>query len=391
MPTAVALHAVQTPAKVSLSSAAATAAPVCFVVLHGFLAHSGAMNTFVGMLRNALDAHNRVAMEAKDQTSRVLPFHITTLDARNHGLSPHTPTHTLDDLVTDLSHYLQHDLPATTSHVAALGPGRFTGPHHPRCPRVVGIGHSMGSMTWTRYLMDRQVPSSSSSAVDKGGAAAAEVVGLVSLDMPPVVRSHMSPELTSELIDIIERMKAVNMDAIHDLRSGQEEFLRSGMQDIRVRGLCTTNLALRPVHARDPAQRVAAWKCNLPVLEHSMRSKQLFFSDSYYKEERCAALAAAAAATGNRDGATSRHERTRQWSQGQYALQHPTVGTVPVLSVLGADSPIGGQEQYKQLWERYAADLRQHTLPQATHTVYFDKPRETIECIMDFLKEIHML
>nr|CCM16438.1 hypothetical protein, conserved [Leishmania guyanensis] len=393
------LHAVQTPSKVLLPGFAKKAPPVFFVVLHGFLAHSGAMNSFVLMLRNAIDEHNHAVLETNDQTSKTLPFHIITLDARNHGLSPHTATHNLENLVEDLSHYLENDFPRTVSRLSGawMSDGSDHGHDDVARPRVVAIGHSMGSITWTRYLMDRYLssfakgekgqglegPSIADPSPSKNVASAAqsslEVKGLVSLDLPPIVRSHKTAKLTNELIDIIEHMKAVNLDAISDLRSGQEEFYRCGIHDIRVRGLCTTNLRLQ-LDPSDPMRHVASWKCNVPVLEHSIRSGELFLPDSYYKR------------AADRNGLGGAHD-AHQEQQGRHrlALECPSVGTVPVLSVLGAASPVGGNPQYRQLWELYAVNLRQHSIPHAAHVVYFDKPHETVELVKDFLKEIHVV
>ncbi|GET89515.1 hypothetical protein, conserved [Leishmania tarentolae] len=395
---AVPLYAVQTPSKVLLPGFVRKAAPIFFVVMHGFLAHSGAMNSFVVMLRNAIDAHNRAVLESNDQTSAALPFHITALDARNHGLSPHTSTHSIENLVEDLSYYLAHDFPRTVSRVSEAWMSDGSNNH---CgggarPCVVAIGHSMGSITWTQYLMDRYFPSparnenvqgsespptaaaSPSNNVSCAPQSSLDVKGLVSLDLPPIVRSNRTAKLTNELIDIMEHMKAVNLSAISDLRSGQEEFYRCGMHDIRVRGLCTTNLALQP-DPNDPTRRVARWKCNVPVLEASIRSGQIFLPDSYYKP----------AAEGKGSGGAHASEEHKQ-NPHQLALEYPSVGMIPVLSVLGAASPVGGDPQYQQLWERYAIDLRQHSIPHATHTVYFDKPHETIELVTNFLKEIHV-
>lgn len=371
------LHAVQTPAKVLLPSFAPRAAPVFFVVLHGFLAHSGAMNSFVVMLRNALDAHNRAVLETNDTTSTLLPFHITTLDARNHGLSPHTPTHELNSLVDDLEHYLSHDLPATASSVCddlGLDPAALTSSSDsggPQRTRVVAIGHSMGSMTWTQYIMDRcATPSHAFPSSATATTPLVEVCGLVSMDMPPVTRARRSSSLVAELVGIIESMKKVDMKRVTDLRSAHDEFYRCGMQDIRTRGLCTTNLALTP-DPTNPARRVATWKCNVPVLEHSIRSGELFFTDAYLKKPLTAC------------GTAEQRERE--------VTSSPSVGTVPVLSILGGASPIGGADEYRELWERYAVRLEQHSIPGATHTVYYDKPRETIDLVKSFLKHLHML
>lgn len=379
------LNAVQTPAKVLLPSFAQRAAPVFFVVLHGFLAHSGAMNSFVTMLRNALDAHNHTILENNDTAAHVLPFHITTLDARNHGLSPHTPTHVLSSLVEDLEAYLHTDFPRTVQEVAE---DLHVGPLHvydtdaaktvaSQRVRVVAIGHSMGSMTWTEYLMKRW-----RAATLAAGAApphlpqgdALSIPGFVSMDMPPVTMSHMSVGLVEELVEIIEGMKKVELDRIFDLRSAHDEFFRCGMQDIRVRGLCTTNLALTPNPADPSGRRVARWKCNVPVLERSIRSGELFFTDAYSKKPLPS-------------GATPIDEEARR----NAILEPPSVGHTPVLSLLGEASPIGGEAQYQNLWERYAVNLEQRSIPGASHTVYYDKPRETIDLVKNFLARIQVL
>jgi pimeloyl-ACP methyl ester carboxylesterase len=381
---AVRLHAVQTPAKVLLPTFAQRAPPVFFVVLHGFLAHSGALNSFVTMLRNALDAHNHRILENNDTTSRVLPFHITTLDARNHGLSPHTPTHVLSSLVTDLESYLADNFPDTAREAAVhfevehpISPNHnaFDKVFPPPPIPVVAIGHSMGSMTWTQYLMNQFEKQSSTSIKTASSVTPSpvKVRGFVSMDMPPVTTSHMCVGLVEELVEIIDAMKRVEMSRISDLRSAHEEFFRCGMRDIRVRGLCTTNLALTsdPAH---PTRKVASWKCNVPVLERSIRSGELFFPDVYAKPPLPAGETRAAAA-----------------ARVEKSLTNPSVGSVPVLSLLGSASPIGKNPAYATLWERYAAKLEQHTIAGASHTVYYDKPRETIELVKTFLTRIQVL
>lgn len=379
---AVRLHAVQTPAKVLLPSFARCAPPVFFVVLHGFLAHSGAMNSFVTMLRNALDAHNHTVLVNNDATSCVLPFHISTLDARNHGLSPHTPTHELHSLAEDLEAYLAYDLPQTVHEVAAhLGVGQLhvydSGTEATTASqkiRVVGIGHSMGSMTWTHYLMNRSRSSSTSSPVTATDTLShLDVCGFVSMDMPPVTKSHMSANLVEELVEIIECMKKVDLHRICDLRSAHAEFFRCGMQDIRVRGLCTTNLAFTPDPTK-PTRKVASWKCNVPVLEQSIRAGDLFFPDAYLKPSLPS-------------GATPALAQRRR----EATLAPPSVGEVPVLSILGGASPIGGEGRYGEMWERYAVHLEQRTIPKASHTVYYDNPRETVNLVKHFLTRLRVL
>ncbi|KPI89050.1 hypothetical protein ABL78_1863 [Leptomonas seymouri] len=382
---AVRLHAVQTPSKVLLPTSAQRAAPVFFVVLHGFLAHSGAMNSHVVMLRNALDAQNHAILENNDTTSRVLPFHITTLDARNHGLSPHTPTHVLSDLVEDLSSYLMHQLPQVVQEVTDhFGVGQLCkhdveaegGVMLSQKRRVVAIGHSMGSMTWTQYLMDQYQRQASQSHNNVSAKATPQnpidVLGLVSIDMPPITQSRMSVDLVDELLEIIECMKKVDMHLISDLRSAHEEFFRCGMQDIRVRGLCTANVALTP-DPSNPTRKVASWKCNIPALERSIRTRELFLVDPYFKHPLPAGNAAE----------TMEQKRKE-------ILSCPSVGDVPVLSILGGVSPIGGDPAYGDLWERYASTLEQHTLPGASHTVYYDKPHETIALVNNFLARIRV-
>lgn len=338
---AVPLRVVHTAPRVAVPPRSSTPSPFLqFVALHGFLAHSGAMHTFLGMLRNRLDQYNSRCLDPQDRSGKhpgqAVRFDIAALDARNHGLSPHTPTHSLEDLVEDLDEYL-------SSHV-----------HQPTT--VVAVGHSMGSMTWSKYLMGRSASS---------GSATTElnIAAFISLDMPPVTASAMPGSLVQELLDIIEYMKKVHLDSITDIRSATEEFRRCGMTDIRTRGLCTTNILLSPPtpggSTTHQTSSVARWKCHVPVLEESLRTRALFFSDSYAKTSS--------------------------------AATPPSIQGVPVLSILGGCSPIGGNATLQQLWPRYASDVEQHILPAATHTVYYDRPRDVVDMVDAFLSRIGLL
>lgn len=382
------LHFIRALPKIPLSSstedpAFLSARKVRFLLLHGFLAHGGSLHSLVVNLRNRLDSYNRklhsLATTSTPPSGPVIDYQIISLDARNHGLSPHTSVHVLPDLVADLGNFL-----ATS------------GAKTPEAPvTTIGIGHSMGSGTLAYYLMKRQAAvrrgffegndcdESSRSGNKKtftnfgfGSVPLSpelfkeSIDAFVSLDMPPITGSEMSDKLRDELVGMMVEMEKVNLANIVDMRSAHEEFLRCGMTDMRIRGLCSTNLLLRreqpqrqdiPKESQAPCTAhphvIASWKCNLPVLKRSLAESALFFPAGF-------------------------EAHTDDFS---FPLE------VPVLSILGGASPIGGKARFQEVWPRFAVNLEQHVVPDATHTVFFDKPEETVDLILQFLERIGVL
>lgn len=176
--------------------------------------------------------------------------------------------------------------------------------------------------------------------------------------MPPITAAELSEELHEELSDSIAAMKRVDLTRIHDMRSAHEEFVRCKMDNARIRGLCSTNLLFqqqeRAAHGTSGGASVvtARWKCNLPVLEQCWATGALFLPN----------------------GITPRA---------------PLID-VPVLSVLGGESPIGQNAMYHGLWRRFARDLDEHVVPNATHTVYFDQPKATLQLVEAFLRHLEL-
>lgn len=125
------LRAFRTPSRASMSVLTALLAqntatrcpirPIQFVVLHGFLAHSGSLNTFLTMLRKRLDAHNETTVSENRASGTLLEYSIVSLDARNHGLSPHTDTHTLDIIADDLGTFLASDVSTISAEYGHRG------------------------------------------------------------------------------------------------------------------------------------------------------------------------------------------------------------------------------------------------------------------------------
>ncbi|EPY30886.1 abhydrolase domain-containing protein 11 [Strigomonas culicis] len=287
------------------------------LVLHGFLAHGIALNTFSNLLLQRLQQRAHHPPPGGQPAAAVKALSVCTVDARNHGLSPHTPTHTIHDLVADLAALLD----ATQGGAS---------------PAVLAVGHSMGAGTWTHLLATQ-------------AARRAAVVGLVALDMPPIPASQMSPVLLHSLRHTIDRMDRMRLDALTDMKSVEVECVRCGIFDRRMIGLCTTNIHLprRGGGGGTPA----TWKCNLPVLAQSLAGGELFLPESY-----------AAAA--------------------------PQL-EVPVLSVLGGKSPIGGDRRYHNRFPpfvRRPLRVEEVVVPHATHTVYFDKPDATVDAVVHFWK-----
>lgn len=190
---------------------------------------------------------------------------------------------------------------------------------------------------------------------------ATSIDAFVSLDMPPLTARQMSPILHAELAEMIAAMEGVDLSRISDFHSAHEEFVRCGMTDVRVRGLYSTNLIIERNNndisngMGSSGKAVAArWKCNLPALHRASDDYTLFLPDGF------------------RDNSS--------------AFSFPIARTTPVLSILGGDSPIGGQSEVQAMWPAFSQELKQHVVPGATHTVFYDKQTETADLVTHFLR-----
>ncbi|CAD2215095.1 Alpha/beta hydrolase family/Serine aminopeptidase, S33, putative [Angomonas deanei] len=313
--------------------------PLCFVLLHGFLAHSGTFHSFNQVWKKSLTGdHN--TNHNHPTNKEIHNVRILTVDARNHGLSPHTASHNQSLMTEDLTHFLsQQDL--------------YPNPNH---HTVVAVGHSMGSGTWTKFLLDEKEK------------VKPPIAAFLSMDMPPITGAELSPTLRGELGVFLDIMKHVKLERVTDYRSGQEAFELAIEQCLpsdqrqdkkalaRVKGFLSTNLRFTTDSEK---KRVARWKCHVPVLEKALKESQLFLDAAQYSKETC---------------------------QGGIA--------VPVLSLLGGDSPIGGQPQYRGRWPHFVKNandgnlVREVIIPNATHTIYFDQPEATVTAINTFLEDV---
>ncbi|ORC87516.1 abhydrolase domain-containing protein 11 [Trypanosoma theileri] len=289
--------------------------PIHFIFLHGFLSHGNSLLSLARRLQRGCTL--------EEQCRQVEAI---TVDCRNHGLSPHTSSHTLDELVADINMWMEEKGYLIAENTVP--------------PNILAVGHSMGSLAWTKFLMNQENDSRREGRVF--------VSGLVSLDMPPLTGSLFPSSIENELSEYMNLMKKVNLSSIRDMRSAQEEFSRCGIKDRRVRDFFTTNI--RIVRANGKVESPALWKCNIPVLEKALQRRSVFLSDTTIKN--------------------SAHCKIR----------------VPILSVLGGLSPIGGDTKYHGLWNKSAVNVKEYVLQNAGHNLYYDKLEETAQLIEDFVR-----
>nr|CCC91216.1 conserved hypothetical protein [Trypanosoma congolense IL3000] len=297
--------------------------PVHFVMVHGFLSHGGSLTSLARRLHKFC---------AADDTLQPVVFF--AVDCRNHGRSPHTKTHTLDDMVADLHKWLDHSV-----HVVPGVPaGSEGGP-----AKVIAIGHSMGSLVWTKYMMDRL----------NGNEHRVSVAALISLDMPPLTNALFPSPLRGLLWNYMELMKKVNLSAIRDMRTARAEFTRCGIHDKEVQGFFTTNLKID--RGGSAPQTETSWRCNLPVLTESLREGAIFMPEAL----------------------TSVTPRRKI--------------DVPVLSIMGGRSAISKCKHLGGLWSTCATTTEEFILPKAGHNICYDDLDGTASLIESFIKKLSLV
>lgn len=138
--------------------------------------------------------------------------HVFALDARNHGESPHAPTHTLSDMQADLGEWLA----ALNLHQAVL------------------IGHSMGGLTAAGFALHDS----------------SRLSGLIIVDIAPRV---YAPRHDAEF-------RSLKVDVSHlNNRSEVDREMARHLSDAMVRQFLQMNLERTDVGYR--------WKLNVPALE----------------------------------------------------------------------------------------------------------------------------
>lgn len=138
---------------------------------------------------------------------------VLAVDQRNHGNSPHTPTHTFADLREDVKHFFdQH-----------------------RLEKAYLLGHSMGGLAAMEFAF--HYPE--------------RLAGLIVEDIAP--RPYQS--VTG---DILQALCAADLSAV-TAREEVDAMLAHDIKSRRVRQFLLTNLVRREDHS-------FGWKVNLPVL-----------------------------------------------------------------------------------------------------------------------------
>lgn len=168
------------------------------VILHGFL---GSSDNWVSLVRNSFAPH----------------FTVYTIDARNHGESPHADEHSYKLMVADLLEFLDtHNI--AKAHI---------------------MGHSMGGKTAMFFACEHP------ERVDK----------LIVVDMMPGVYEHSN-------LPVVEAMEKLDFDAIKT-RKEADEFLQADMPNLGLRQFILKNIYW------ETKERLG-WRPNLPVLHEQI-------------------------------------------------------------------------------------------------------------------------
>jgi esterase len=178
------------------------------VILHGFL---GSSDNWVSFARK-LEEHHTV----------IIP------DLRNHGRSPHTTTHTYEDMAEDLNRLFE-----------ANGIGK-----------AVILGHSMGGKAAMMF----------------GAWYPEKVSHLIVADVAPKIYPNgtnfiQSGEATKTIINLIDRLDLQKFSTRREI----EETLAINLKDAGMRQLILKNIF------RD-SEGQFRWKINIPVLRDSFDS-----------------------------------------------------------------------------------------------------------------------
>lgn len=299
----------------------------------------------------------------KDRLGSVL-----SVDMRNHGASPHMPSHTNADLAGDLEHF-------TVSRQTQLG----------AADKQVLIGHSMGGLALIGMLLrrynedtllqsfagdnasrfpgwaerDQRESSASMRAVNKelgfsetyplrktlfaegtstpNGAVTAAVV----VDITPTA------VMTSEVRESVEAMCRVELNRVHSYDDAQKELTRAGLDNKDLRDFFTTNIVI----GRDGSP--SRWRCNLPVLASHLDRFQSTIAQWFLQYQ--------------------------QTPQG-FA---PTPCTLPVLFVFGETSYFNGEA--RKMIPLFFPNATQAVVPLAGHFVHHEKPREFADIVSSFI------
>jgi len=161
---------------------------------------------------------------------------IYSLDLRNHGNSPHSPSMTLPDMVNDVVRFLQDH----------------------KIPKCVLLGHSLGGRV--AMLLALQHPA----LIDK----------LVIVDIAPVTGTF---EETKKVVDTLASLDLSQAKTRQDV----DAMLKPNIADLSMRNFLLQNIVLQP-------EGGVQWRINLPAIVKNMPEFSKFEFDC--KPNPCEAL-----------------------------------------------------------------------------------------------------
>eukprot|EP01083_Nonionella_stella_P301241 1032260_1 len=150
------------------------------------------------------------------------------LDARNHGLSPHSNTFCLESICVDLNEFIE-------THTQSSDP-------------LILLGHSMGGKASLLYALLRE----------------SDVTGLISLDASPTIYTHNHQQ-------IFNAMQAINIAQINHKNDANQQLKLLGITNASERAFILDNLVVN-------AQNEWSWQCNLDAIHDRKRTSYSWLS-----------------------------------------------------------------------------------------------------------------
>ena len=273
------------------------------VIAHGLLGNCNNWNTSSDML---------LRREATvDPTTGALPFvtDIYQVDMRNHGRSPHTPTHHTTLMASDLESFVMTNPQLNTT---------------PR-DRTILVGHSMGGIATMHSLIRRanadyygagMVPSTaeemeirdsladcdaderninhystdpatgrqterpfygravadpSPSSSSSSAVLPPRVNGAIIVDIPPMQMGK--EDRLGSVREIVRVMAGLDLSAIRTTKDGDAALKAAGIADVNMRMFLLTNMHFDTAHAHPHSATPPAparWKCNIQTLHNDL-------------------------------------------------------------------------------------------------------------------------
>jgi len=197
---------------------------------------SGPVLVILHGLYGASDNWISIARKLEDHFTIFIP------DLRNHGSSPHTTTHTYQDMVDDLY--------------------RFFNEHH--IEKATLLGHSMGGKL--AMMFAAEYPEL--------------ITGLIVADIAPKNYNSQNKPFKTVLQHemILELMEELNLVAVNS-RKEIDFFLADKLKDISLRQFLIKN-----IH-RDK-EGYFEWKINVPVLKHALNSITTDVNAEWFAERK---------------------------------------------------------------------------------------------------------